>query len=698
MSDSLLARLRSLRRRAFRLSTFFAADLQPYRLANGVTFSSRAGSVSDTSVATSCTIIMAAAAGEQWAAMFGEGINLHKGVRRAYAEIFRSKWDSGGLQSGNAFTKALVGRSAAKCVAQDLVDAKTALEWQRRRTAETLRDQLRGLFRGAPDSLRVGDYSPSPTVAFWLLDSVDLLSLQFSGKTWIDFARWVAQTFGEEFSRLSANHVALMDPVALAFSACLVAKLRQVRRGLSLGSVGLPSENEVAAAIRAVLREQTTAGIWPKYFPLFHYPRVGANHCFSFEVFEAILDTFRGQEVLEDEAVLVALERGLTWCEENRLDGERTGWNSGGVRDQLIEGSPEAWATGTVYFFLFSLLRFIGDRLQSQILEKYTSPRADRHVKSWDNLLDVKIRLQGEQALSSLKKLLMTEIIKPAVRQRQANARGSREVRHRVTPPGSIETQETGRRSALLFGPPGTSKTSYARAAAERLGWPLIEITPSHFLLKGLPGIYERADEIFDDLMDLHDVLVFFDEMDALVQSRDDSPELRLDALSRFLTTSMLPKLAELHRNDRVIVLMATNHQQQFDAAIKRPGRFDLMLCVGPPMWVEKKGKLNLVLGSADKQDANAISRVIGPAWRSMSKTLDKFTVDDLQSLLAEIKRRTGKSSLLAAVKESTFADLRQIVTEWDQEYIVLRPQLPGGKPNPLVAEFTTDKDSSRRQ
>ena len=60
------------------------------------------------------------------------------------------------------------------------------------------------------------------------------------------------------------------------------------------------------------------------------------------------------------------------------------------------------------------------------------------------------------------------------------------------------------------------------RAVADRLGWPYVEITPSSFLDQGFERIFVRANEIFRDLMDLYDVVVFFDEMDALVASRGD--------------------------------------------------------------------------------------------------------------------------------------------------------------------------------
>src|ERR1700734_3224756 len=42
-------------------------------------------------------------------------------------------------------------------------------------------------------------------------------------------------------------------------------------------------------------------------------------------------------------------------------------------------------------------------------------------------------------------------------------------------------------RAGVLFGPPGTGKTSFARGAASRLGWPFVELFPSR-LAGGSPA------------------------------------------------------------------------------------------------------------------------------------------------------------------------------------------------------------------
>jgi MoxR-like ATPase len=45
----------------------------------------------------------------------------------------------------------------------------------------------------------------------------------------------------------------------------------------------------------------------------------------------------------------------------------------------------------------------------------------------------------------------------------------------------------------VLFGPPGTGKTSFARAAASRLGWPFVELFPSRLAGESPAGLAWRA-------------------------------------------------------------------------------------------------------------------------------------------------------------------------------------------------------------
>jgi SpoVK/Ycf46/Vps4 family AAA+-type ATPase len=230
----------------------------------------------------------------------------------------------------------------------------------------------------------------------------------------------------------------------------------------------------------------------------------------------------------------------------------------------------------------------------------------------------------------------------------------------------------TGRRSGLLFGPPGTSKTSLVRAIAKKIGWPLVELNPSDFLKDGLENIYSQANEIFSDLKDLWQTVILFDEMDALAQKRAEG----IDVTRQFLTTSMLPKLSMLHDESRVLFFMATNHQRQFDDAIKRPGRFDLLICMAPPLWSEKikTDSLRKFLPRSDSDDDVEFVRKALTKWVQpddyLAQTLDLFTFGEFKSFLESLRK--GDSSRVA-IRDLNKTAFRNKVEEWGGNLIALR-------------------------
>lgn len=79
-------------------------------------------------------------------------------------------------------------------------------------------------------------------------------------------------------------------------------------------------------------------------------------------------------------------------------------------------------------------------------------------------------------------------------------------------------------------------------------------------------------------------MIILFDEFDEMVRNRANSDEI----LSRFLTTAMLPKLAQINKGRRILFIVATNYIESFDLAIARPGRFDLIFQMMPPKAAEK--------------------------------------------------------------------------------------------------------------
>ena len=409
--------------------------------------------------------------------------------------------------------------------------------------------------------------------------------MDLNGKSWRHICQFAREQFGTQRSRVVAKYAAMMDPVAMAMSACLCARLRRIskdpRRGIGEADHSrLPSILELERSIIELFAEQDPSGIWPKYFPLFHYQDAGSNFCFTFELLEAVLVEFGGRSnaLLSNETVISGLQKAIGWCESNRLryfderaNGDVTryeGWNSGGNLETLRRGQPESWATAVVHMFLWELVDVLSKRIQQRLLDLYAARTPDPKWKPVAKLLDIDLLLDGKPI--GLKKTLLTTIVGTFV---PFKGDGAEQLRRKPI-------KKNAPRSALLFGPPGTSKTEVAKSFSKELDWPLVEIDPSHFLQHGFSKIYVEAERIFEDVMDMTGVVILFDEMDALVQKRDADTYLDTEGNFRRLHA---PELAKLHDRGQVVFLMATNFQASFDDAVKRAGRFDFLLCMGLP-------------------------------------------------------------------------------------------------------------------
>ena len=505
--------------------------------------------------------------------------------------------------------------------------------------------------RGLLNHFRINDYEPSAAVVYWFVDGVSRARMYLKPENWNQLCEFAVDEFGRQRSRVVAKDAALMDPVAMAMSACLCARLRTISKGLTSGTNKnhhsmLPSTAELESAIVDLFGMQTSSGIWPKYFPLFHYQDAGSNFCYTFELLEAVLFEFGGEgnRLLAEESVISGLERAVHSCEVNRLqsaednDGKTqlySGWNSGGNLQTLRRGQPESWATAVVHMFLWELLEVLSRRIQRRLLENYVAINPSQDASGINDLLDIEVLLSEGPA--GLKATLRSNLIKTFDSFRGASAERLRKIRVK------------GRLSALLFGPPGTSKTEVARAIAAELKWPLVEIDPSHFLQNSFQNIYVQAEKIFEDAMDMCGVVVLFDEMDALVQKRDG--EHVPDTEGKFLTTYMLPKLAKLHDRGQIVFLMATNFQATFDDAIKRAGRFDLLLCMGPPILKDKCDAIHRFLGCIANDQTTKAGQVIFSLASQDPWVEDQLTLYTFGDFKSFARRVCPIDSLADAVK-----------------------------------------------
>ena len=137
-------------------------------------------------------------------------------------------------------------------------------------------------------------------------------------------------------------------------------------------------------------------------------------------------------------------------------------------------------------------------------------------------------------------------------------------------------------RGILLVGPPGTGKTLLARAVAGEANVPFYSISASEFIEMFVGVGAARVRELFDEAKKNAPSIVFIDEIDAVGRARGAGLGGGHDEREQTLN-QLLAEMDGFDREERVIVLAATNRPDVLDPALLRPGRFDRRVLVDLP-------------------------------------------------------------------------------------------------------------------
>lgn len=164
-------------------------------------------------------------------------------------------------------------------------------------------------------------------------------------------------------------------------------------------------------------------------------------------------------------------------------------------------------------------------------------------------------------------------------------------------------------RGALLAGPPGTGKTTWARALAAECDVPLVIGSFARWQASGtghLGDMLSAMRKCFDDARRQVPSILFIDEIDS-VGSREQFSGHNA-SYNQQVVNAFLELLDGVEGRDGVVVIGACNDPDTIDPAIRRPGRLDRFIKVSLPDLPALGKIFRFHLGADNLADADLAS------------------------------------------------------------------------------------------
>jgi cell division protease FtsH len=154
-------------------------------------------------------------------------------------------------------------------------------------------------------------------------------------------------------------------------------------------------------------------------------------------------------------------------------------------------------------------------------------------------------------------------------------------------------------RGVLLDGPPGTGKTLLAKALAGECGASFISVDGSYFSSMFYGAGISKVRELFKKAREAAPCIIFIDEIDG-IGKRSNGKEAGTgggEQEQNRIINRLLVEMDGFSSLDNVVVIGATNHVDNIDEAMRRPGRFDLIVRTALPTPPERERLFGLYLG-----------------------------------------------------------------------------------------------------
>ena len=168
-------------------------------------------------------------------------------------------------------------------------------------------------------------------------------------------------------------------------------------------------------------------------------------------------------------------------------------------------------------------------------------------------------------------------------------------------------------RGVLLVGPPGTGKTLLARALAGESKANFISVDGSYFTAMFYGAGVSKVKELFKLARRNVPCVLFIDEIDGIGRRSRGGEGGGAESEMNRIINRVLVEMDGFEALDNVVVVAATNHENNIDEAMRRAGRFDMLVRLALPTLPERQKLFELYIGkvaSDGAADTAALARM----------------------------------------------------------------------------------------
>ncbi|MFM0200820.1 AAA family ATPase [Paraburkholderia fungorum] len=195
----------------------------------------------------------------------------------------------------------------------------------------------------------------------------------------------------------------------------------------------------------------------------------------------------------------------------------------------------------------------------------------------------------------------------------------------------------------LMVGGPGVGKTRLAQALAGECGANFISITGSYFSAKYYGVGIQKVKHLFELARKNAPTVIFIDEADGLAK-RTDTGGGPVEAESNRIINQLLAEMDGFASNEGVIIVAATNHPDNLDEALRRPGRFDRTVQVRLP---DREDRAKIFRFYAEKLKSKAADIDYDQLAR-LTTGLSPATVAMVVNQAGLVARKAGETEIAA--------------------------------------------------